>query len=668
MFKPKNMHQMNVVIFESKLDEVARAITRLGILHLVKLDEEMPWTRKIKDCDAVDKRREIGRLRDRVSVLMKELAVEEVPLTRGDEYIEEFSDSSLEEIASRLEGLESETEQLIEKRKELTVRLKQLQSIFSRSAPLSHLGIMSPDEKYRFLTVRYGIIRHDNAGYVNEEISSLAAVAITLERRGDEDVILLIGLKKDRLKLKRILREAAFREIKISSDNDVAAGPDVMAGGIRDKIEQIEEEISRIRSKLEEVKEKNASLIAQYYQLLNVGELFIKVKGYMKKTKKTYLFSGWIPSSRKEFVKSEILKAAGGQAIIEIIAPEEIDGAGEGKVNVPVLLKHPNFMRPFGMLVSSYGIPGYRVIDPTFIVAVTFLLMFGMMFGDIGHGAVLCVIGWLTGFRGRKGDAKKKPSILVGKLAFYCGISSIVFGVLFGSVFGLEQLIPGLWRRPMNNVIYFFKVAIFFGVAMISGGILINIVNAIRMNDFKALFFDHAGVVSAAMYWCGIAVVSAFLAGRPIPVRLLVIGIGGPLLLIFLREPIFAALGKRKPRFEEGVFTYMMETVIEIMEIVTGYLGNTVSFIRVAAFSLAHAGLFVAVFSLVDMVKGGSGGIFYSALILILGNAVIIALEGLVVTIQAIRLEYYEFFSKFFVAGGVEYKPIGFEGSSPRSK
>ncbi|MCK4349312.1 MAG: ATPase, partial [Candidatus Krumholzibacteria bacterium] len=86
---------------------------------------------------------------------------------------------------------------------------------------------------------------------------------------------------------------------------------------------------------------------------------------------------------------------------------------------------------------------------------------------------------------------------------------------------------------------------------------------------------------------------------------------------------------------------------------------NTVSFIRVAAFSLAHVGLFIAVFSLVDTVKGKSAGVVYSALILIIGNAVIIALEGLVVTIQAIRLEYYEFFGKFFIGGGQAYKPIG---------
>jgi V/A-type H+-transporting ATPase subunit I len=161
-------------------------------------------------------------------------------------------------------------------------------------------------------------------------------------------------------------------------------------------------------------------------------------------------------------------------------------------------------------------------------------------------------------------------------------------------------------------------------------------------------------------------VVASFLANEPVPVKLLLLGIGVPLLLIFLREPIMAVFERRKVSFEQGVFTYLMETVIEIMEIVTGYLGNTVSFIRVAAFSLAHVGLFIAVFSLVEMVKGGASGIFYSALILILGNTVIIALEGLVVTIQAIRLEYYEFFSKFFVGGGVAYKPIGMDDISNR--
>jgi len=106
-----------------------------------------------------------------------------------------------------------------------------------------------------------------------------------------------------------------------------------------------------------------------------------------------------------------------------------------------------------------------------------------------------------------------------------------------------------------------------------------------------------------------------------------------------------------------------MEQVVEIMEILTGYLANTVSFIRVAAFGLAHAGLFVAVFSLADVVGRAPGGLILSWLVIVLGNIGIILLEGLVATIQAIRLEYHEFFGKFFKSTGSKYKPAGLSGA-----
>jgi len=155
---------------------------------------------------------------------------------------------------------------------------------------------------------------------------------------------------------------------------------------------------------------------------------------------------------------------------------------------------------------------------------------------------------------------------------------------------------------------------------------------------------------------------------KPVPIQLVAFGIVLPVLLFFLREPLSAIFGRRKMRFETGVGTYIMESVIEVIEIITGYLGNTVSFIRVAAFALAHAGLFIAVFNMVDLVKNKSGGVIWAALIFIIGNAVIIALEGMVVTIQAIRLEYYEFFGKFFMGGGTAYKPIGLGGKPGRKE
>ncbi|MBD3180598.1 MAG: hypothetical protein GF417_14030 [Candidatus Latescibacteria bacterium] len=656
MFTPHRMHQMNVIVFESDLEEVAKAITRLGVLHLIKLDEEKPWTRKLEGIDSAEMQARIEMLREKISSLMKKLEIREVPRTRDDQEVDRVTDRDLDGVEEELVTIETRVDSLLAKRERLKGRIGQLENIFAETSPLLKRGIPAPDTSYRFLMVRYGKIRSDNIDLIQDKLADLAAVALRLERRDDEDFMLVVGLKSDRLKLKRILREAAFEDVEISDESRESETEKELTSGLEKKITGLRREIDEINGELQEIKDDKSALIARYYQLLRVGELYVKVKGYIKKTSRTYLFSGWVPSDRKNYVKKEILKASSGRAIIEIVAPEEVAGVKEGKVKVPVQFKHPRILQPFGILVSSYGTPGYNVIDPTFLVAISFLFMFGMMFGDVGHGAILAVIGILMDIRSRKRE--NRTIMLIGRLALYCGVSSMIFGVLFGSIFGIEDLFEGLWRKPMDNVLYFFKVAIYFGIIMISGGIVLNAVNAIRMRAYKSLLFDHAGIISGVMYWCGVAVVSTFLASEPVPVKLIAVGIILPLVLIFLREPISAVIEKRRVNFQQGVFTYLMETVIEIMEIVTGYLGNTVSFIRVAAFSLAHVGLFIAVFSLVDMVKDSSGGIIYSALILILGNAVVIVLEGLVVTIQAIRLEYYEFFSKFFVGGGRSYQPI----------
>jgi len=659
MFTPSRMHQMNVIVFETDLEDVAKAITRLGVLHLIKLDEEKPWTRKLEGFDSVGMETRIEMLREKISSLMKKLQIRAVPRFQDDDSVDSLTDRDLDEIEKELVEIETRVDTLMAKREKMKGRIGQLENIFTETAPLMKQGIPAPDSSYRFLMVRYGTVRSENLEYVEDKIAPLAAVVLKLESRDDEDFILVVGLKSDRLKIKRILRESAFEDVEISEESREGETEKELTSGLEYKIRDLKNQIDEITEELRETRDSKSSLISRYYQLLRVGELYVKVKGYMKKTSRTYLFSGWVPSDRTNYVKKEILRASNGRAIIEMVSPEEVAGVKEGRVKVPVQFKHPRILQPFGILVSSYGVPGYNVIDPTLLVAISFLFMFGMMFGDVGHGAILALIGILVESKGRKKG--KRTNVLIGRLALYCGISSIIFGILFGSIFGVEDLFEGVWRKPMDNVLYFFKVAVYFGIIMITGGIILNVINAIRLRAYKALLFDHAGLISGVMYWCGVAVVSSFLAREPVPVKLIALGIFLPLILIFLREPISAVIERRKIDFHQGVFTYMMETVIEIMEIVTGYLGNTVSFIRVAAFSLAHVGLFIAVFSLVDMVKGSSGGIFYSALILILGNAIVIALEGLVVTIQAIRLEYYEFFSKFFVGGGRSYKPISLE-------
>jgi len=662
MFTPERMHQINVLIFESELDEVAREIVRLGILHLVQLDDQEPWAENLKGFEAGAVRTKIEYLRGRLALLMKNLEIGELSLETGSG-ISEVTMGDLAEMEKYIVSIEHEIDGMLARRNELKQKLERMEAIASEVAPLMDLGLPIEKAPYSFLDWHYGEVRSENVGYIREKIAELPAVMLSLSRRDKNELILLIGLKSDRLKLKRILREASFDAVEIGEEAKREAAE--VKGELGKKIDALREDFDEVQADLSAVRDANTGRITEYNRSLRVAALLLKVKNYLKRTRKTYIFSGWIPSGKRREVEKEILRAAKGRAIIEVLSPEEVAGVKAGRVKVPVLLKHPAFFKPFEMLVSNYGLPEYKVIDPTFFFAITYLIMFGMMFGDVGHGTILLLLGaWLGFSRKRKGES----IALVGRLAFYCGISSIVFGFLFGSVFGLEELIPHVWMKPMSNVIYFFKVAIYFGIGVISLGILFHVINSIRMRHFKATVFDHAGLIVAVMYWGGIVAISIFLSNEPVPVKLLVFSIGIPILLLFLREPIMALVSKRKMVFEMGVGSYIFESVIEVVEILIGYLANTVSFIRVAAFSLAHVGLFIAVFSLVDMVKGKSGGMVYSVLIIVLGNIGIIALEGLVVTIQAIRLEYYEFFGKFFFGGGVAYKPIGLGGRPSREE
>lgn len=660
MFLPERMRQINVLVFESELDEVARAIVRLGILHLIRLDDQESWVQNLQGYEAVQARGKIDLLRSRITAILKNLGIEELALRPG-EAVSDLPMANLAEIESYLASLEVSLQGPIGKRAEITRSLERMMSIASEVSPLLELGLSVEKTAYTFLEVHYGEIHPESLGEIKEKIAPLAAVVFSVAKRGKNDLIVLIGLKADRLKLKKILRDADFEEIQMTAEAKKEAPG--MTGELLQRIEKAKEEIAGIDKEIFALREMSRAKLTRYNRLLRVAALMLRFRNHSRRTEKTSVFSGWVPSDKLPAVERGVMLAAQGRAVIEVHDPDEVAGVKEGRIKVPVLLKHPAFLKPFGLLISSYAIPDYKTIDPTFFMAITFLFMFGLMFGDVGHGAVLLALGWLVYRRSKDpGDTMA----LFGRLGAYCGASSILFGILFGSVFGLENLIPHLWMKPMDNVMYAFKVVIYYGIGVITLGIAFNMFNSIRTRNFAGFVFDHGGLLVAVLYWAGVAAVSIFLSNAPVPKKLILLGAGIPVLILFLKEPIIAIASRKKMHFENGVGMYIFESFLEVMEILTGYLSNTVSFIRVAAFSLAHIGLFIAVFSLAGMVRGASGGAVYSGLIYFFGNVGIIALEGLIVTIQAIRLEYYEFFGKFFFGGGVAYKPIGLSAQTGR--
>ena len=287
----------------------------------------------------------------------------------------------------------------------------------------------------------------------------------------------------------------------------------------------------------------------------------------------------------------------------------------------PLLLRNPRWAKPFEIFARMLGMPGRAEADPSVVLAIVAPLMFGFMFGDVGQGLVLALVGALYG--------RNAPVL---RLLLPGGLSAAVFGLLFGSVFSFETF-PPLWLRPLDHPIALLAVALAFGVALLTLGLAINALEAGWRRKFSHWLAQEAGLSAAYL-----SILGAF-AWRP--------ALWGALAGALWFTAGATALA-RSGRFKAGALA-LAEFVEKLMQL----LVNTVSFSRVGAFALAHAGLSAAVVGLART-AGGAG--FW--IIIVAGNALILTLEGLVVGIQATRLMLFEFFIRFLEGEGRALAPL----------
>ena len=346
------------------------------------------------------------------------------------------------------------------------------------------------------------------------------------------------------------------------------------------------------------------------------------------------------------------------RVVVDVERPEDLPEVAAGALKVPILHRNPILLRPFQKLVALYGTPSYGEIEPTAFFAVSFLLMFGLMFGDVGHGVILflagyCLFRWIPRY------------LDYGILLMEAGSASATFGFLYGSFFGIEGALPVLWMDPMRDLHRFLAVAVGLGVTLVSAGLVLNVLNTWRAGERGAALFGPHGLLPAFGYWViaglGLRALAAREAGLPAWAVAVLLAV--PILLLLFQRPIVARLERGLParRHEGGDgprWLAALEACVELVDSVISFFANTISFLRVAAFALVHAGAFLALFALAETLNRQRLGGALSVALLVGGNALIILLEGLTVSVQVLRLEYYEFFGKFFRGGGEPYRPL----------
>ena len=655
MLFPERMKKIELHVLKSDLDAVMRHLAGAGCMQLISENRE--------GGDAGGEEREAAELLLKVQAIARFLGVDERP--GSVELSPAPSRESLRvrtsALADAVKGLVEEEEQLVQRRLALRQSAEELASYEVLDVPLKEL------EDRPWITIRSGSVAPDRLHDLGERLRNRALV-IPLGRPGQ---ILAITTKKGRWALDSELRRADFQEGKRPA-GDGGLPSDMLAAVTREcaavdaRIADLETRKAGARDSLGE---ETRALLAH----LGADASIDSLKQGFGSTGSVQKITGWVPARRFARMSAELDGVTKGRMALQSWDPEELSEIKERSVRVPVSTPHGRIVRGFSRMVFSYAVPLYGTVDPTPFVAVMFVLLFAIMFGDVGQGFVGVLLG-LAISSGRVKSFAEYRRRHFGVVFLLAGAASMVAGLLYGSVFANEAvLVPAtrfvtahLFGTPMDRVVSlegFQRIIVFFGITIGIGavinslGLVINLVNTVRRRDWKNALLAKTGLAGAFFFWYVLSVgVRIIMGGRLHGFDFAVIAL--PLLALFFREPLLRLVEGHRPLLKEGAFGFVMEGIAEVLEAAIYYVSNSVSFLRVAAFGLAHTVLSTIIVLLATMVGGGAAGPFFTVLIYLIGNSIIVVLEGLVVTIQVVRLEYYEFFSKFFTESGEQFAPF----------
>jgi V/A-type H+-transporting ATPase subunit I len=485
---------------------------------------------------------------------------------------------------------------------------------------------------------------------------------VTMAQQKGRYPVIAMTTRRDAGTLEQALREADFQhEVLPTAEGETA---ETLCAEKEREQHRLEEQLERLNRQVRALADEFAPSLVAMDTMVEVELGLLRAQQGLSRTEATAVVAGWVPAAEAPGLNERLKEITNGRCAVEITRP-----ANPMKEEVPTLLKHSGLLRPFGMLMSSYGVPNYREMEPTLFVAVSYVLMFGIMFGDAGHGAILAALGVAALFKGRNEKARN-----VGILLCSCGLFSMLFGIIYGSCFGLEQFKRcALWHDPLEgDPMGLMYGAIVVGIVMISLGLVLNVINRFRRGDVIGGLLDKFGLAGILFYWGMLAL----LAGRE---AIAAKGLMGPAMVLFLVVPGLCWVSKEPLEYfrkrssaaaggHEATLTIAItESLVGAFEAVLSYLANTISFVRLGAYAMSHAALLVAAYMLAEQVRHlAFGGTLWSVIVIVLGNLVAIVLEGIIASVQALRLEYYEFFGKFFSGDGQAFEPFRLAGSTTR--
>ena len=506
--------------------------------------------------------------------------------------------------------------------------------------------------RYKYMKIRFGRISLDYYKKLEKYLfGDLQAVFLEGTRNENYVYGCYFVANADMSKVDSAFNSLHFEKIMIPSEY-IGTPKDACASMQKD-IEDTKKQMEEIDKEIEElVNSRSAKLLGTRKRLEELSNNF-DVRKMAARTDEGeskedyYILCGWMGEAD---VAALLEESKDDDRVFIVVEEDREKFFGEP----PTKLKNPRFFKPFELFIQMYGLPAHDEMDPTMFVALTYTFIFGAMFGDVGQGFCLFAIGGLIYL--------KKKMNLAGIVSI-AGIFSMIFGVLFGSIFGFEDIIPAIWLRPveaMTNLPFIgqlntvFIIAIGFGMALNILVMIFQIVNAAKAHDTENLWFSTNGVAGLVFYGFLVLTIVLYMTGHKVPGNILMaVFLGIPILLFVFKEPLTNLVEHNHKKMEESKAMFLVQGFFELFETLLSYFSNTLSYVRIGAFAVSHA----AIMEVVLMLSGAENGT-PNLFGIILGNVVVCALEGLIVGIQVLRLEYYEMFSRFYKGSGREFKPF----------
>jgi V/A-type H+-transporting ATPase subunit I len=490
-----------------------------------------------------------------------------------------------------------------------------------------HIDLGQLEGDKQFLETTIGMVPRNQVNQLKDALGLDNYMLFAFHESENESHVIIVGTGGHKgSKLKPVLHTAGFRPLEIPPE--LHAQPEAAKSRLMQRRASIEEAEKTLDESIAAWSESANQELRKAARILHLAAPYVALGEAARHCGNLSRLQGWVPAEDIKLVENALSEKLPNTFVLETRDPKP-----QERELVPSVMRHNRLLQPFSSLVMQYGVPRYGEFNPTQLFALTYILMFGMMFGDVGHGAVIVAVALLL----RRKLGSFTP---FGVIA---GLSSILFGFLYGSIFGFEHILHAIWIAPLTDPLYMLTVALLWGVGFIVLVTLLNIFNHVMIGDRIGALFGDNGLLSLLLYSSLLGTGYSFYSEGSV----------SPFWSTLAILTLIGIFAHKLVEQEASIGERILVAFIETFETITGYASNTLSFLRVAAFSLNHVALAIAVFTLANMM--GDMGHWIT---IVLGNIFILVLEGLIVAIQVLRLEFYEGFSRFYSGDGKAFKPL----------